>query len=465
MNRLVLLTILALVNACKTQTTPTESSTVKIASGQITSQRPEVGRVGFGCSGTLVESSKTVLTAAHCVGYRSCEEPACGKETFRIDNRSTEYRVVRVKSFFLDSRLTAVRDGQWQMGQNDIALLELETAIPRSIAIPARIARSDPRSSETVSIFGHGITSRCDTNRGTNPKRRITMRFGAENPFTQTGDSGGPTFDRFGQVIRVTSFGSPLTGLSFGACVTCRYDEIMKVIRDWQDKPWAGSLSSNRSSCEAFDDDCQSCLGYKQGLSTCSYDTRTKSCAIRGTLFSGPNIIRHQLACTSNTAPETIAAYSCESADNCRQCLSRSCSWSARDNVCVPYDSRAVRGIDNASRIYAAECCASTGQAVCNRNGRCERYEGENHRNCSADCRESICNNNLVCDAGETYDTCPTDCQVTPSCNNNRICEPEAGEWCKTCGDCSCTASCNRNGACESWLGEDAHSCEQDCGI
>ncbi|MFN9811297.1 MAG: S-layer homology domain-containing protein [Deltaproteobacteria bacterium] len=440
----------------------------QIIGGVITTDRSEVGLLLPGCTATLVENPYTVLTAAHCVAFRSCEEPSCGHQSIVFDRGGVQhtFRVVRIHSWLDDPRVVLRSDAARVMAERDIALLELERPVPASVARPARIGARDPERGAEVVVYGYGQSSRCGGGPPPDerPKRLARFRFGEENIYTWSGDSGGPLFSG-DEVIRVTSFGSMRTGLSFGACVTCRHEELMTRVRAWEAVPWSGSLGPPAAGCAAHNGDCAACVAQSMGISQCAFNTATGECDwIPGLVTT--NVARSIAECRGDPAPVFVATFGCSDASTCRDCMSRGCTWATDLRRCVAPGVDGVPGTTNPNRVFASECCGGAGEPVCNRDGTCDRYAGENSGTCAADCPASSCDADLRCEPEEGEDSrvCPTDCALVPSCDGDLRCETQDGEWCGTCGDCPCSRSCDEDGVCEYRAGEDARNCARDCG-
>lgn len=165
----------------------------KLLDGVLTQDRPEVGRLSVGCTGTLV-SPDVVITAAHCVGYGSATG-AGRRGTFTIeaaDGSEHDYTIARYRSY------------SGQLGADDICLMQLATSVPETVARPAPIAAVAPPNGGSLTVFGYGCTSR-----GTRTdwrKRKATFAQGRDTVHLCPGDSGGPVFDdALGAVLRINS--------------------------------------------------------------------------------------------------------------------------------------------------------------------------------------------------------------------------------------------------------------------
>lgn len=131
----------------------TESS--DLLSGRYTFERPEVGsiRVGGGaCTATLFGSARTVITASHCVDYRTSSGPGSYGD-FTLEPRPGErYRYTIRQMVSLGSNYGSSAD--------DVALLQLAEAVPASVATPDAPAGAHPARGETATIYGFGCQAR-----------------------------------------------------------------------------------------------------------------------------------------------------------------------------------------------------------------------------------------------------------------------------------------------------------------
>lgn len=170
-----------------------------LVSGTYTYERPEVGSMmmdGGACTATLV-GPQLVVTASHCVDYRSRETPGrYGEFEIRLgpsDARS--FTITRVAAY--------MRDPSEVIGPDDVALLELDAPVPTSLATPAPIARTAPATGSDATLYGYGCQARGGGGRFA--KQRLAITWGEETANLCPGDSGGPTITAAGEVARTNS--------------------------------------------------------------------------------------------------------------------------------------------------------------------------------------------------------------------------------------------------------------------
>jgi len=162
-----------------------KQTTSELLSGSETFQRPEIGRLHLAnnslCTATLI-APQIVITAAHCVDYRTSEEGHSEHYGYFVidrENRSPAwYAIDKVKSF------------GFQPGADDFALLRLEAPVDSAHATPTEISYGDTGYGSQVTIFGYGCTDRTARN-GSGVKRRFETRYD-ESFNLCPGDSGGP---------------------------------------------------------------------------------------------------------------------------------------------------------------------------------------------------------------------------------------------------------------------------------
>ena len=135
--RPLVLALLFLVPACNTELParsrpPSDLAAEPLVGGTYTFERPEVGSMQMGggaCTATLV-GPRLVITASHCVDYTS-RETVGNYGTFEVRRARGESRTYRIQ------RIAAYMGPSEVIGQTDVALMQLSSAVPADVATPA----------------------------------------------------------------------------------------------------------------------------------------------------------------------------------------------------------------------------------------------------------------------------------------------------------------------------------------
>lgn len=194
----------------------------KVRNGTLSNERPEIGSLSVGCTGTLV-APDVVITAAHCVSYNS-RTNAGNYGTFTVnkaDGGTERYPMQRYRSF---SR---------QLGTGDIAVIQLGQRVPAEVAEPRPLAPVTPPDGTALSVWGYGCTERGF--RTDWRKRYADFTEGQRTNHLCPGDSGGPVIDEStGAVLRINSgyyhdnFGTDIFGH-----VPTYFDQVHAQVVEW----------------------------------------------------------------------------------------------------------------------------------------------------------------------------------------------------------------------------------------
>lgn len=246
-----------------------------VIAGSVSWAHPEIGAIS-GCTATLV-APEVVVTAAHCLSYRSTRSPGnYGAFTiYRSASERLSYRIELYVSFGTG------------LGRDDVALLRLAEPVPPEVATPARLAAAEPARGTRMSIWGFGCTSR---GAGTDwQKRHYDFLEGSGTDNLCPGDSGGPVMTDDGQVVRINSgyYAGYPGGDIFGE-IPPNHARVSAKLREWSDwdpdagggggggdtLPDGGGGDPGPDPCAAYASTCGGCApisgcGWCEGSGTC----------------------------------------------------------------------------------------------------------------------------------------------------------------------------------------------------
>jgi V8-like Glu-specific endopeptidase len=236
------MTVCSALSACSAapQTTIDETGTAEdpLVGGINTTLRPEIGLLAMNdgsCTATLI-GPRYVLAAGHCFDFSTGLDGA----NIVLQNSSTPFTASAVHLFGSNSpAFFEVPDGTGDV--DDVALVQLSSAVPASVASPAMVSPVPPNAYAppygTQTIFGFGCKNRT-TQAGSGTKQYVTFTYGTQTEDLCPGDSGGPVVagspTNEGMIWGVNSGYDTSSGVdSFGA-VSYYAEDILGVIRQWE---------------------------------------------------------------------------------------------------------------------------------------------------------------------------------------------------------------------------------------
>lgn len=201
---------------------------------------PPSSSYGSLCTGTVI-SSRTVLTAAHCVDPRVIGSG----NTFDV-YQGTYFGSSSSRLAVSSTAFDPAFDVNHLENGHDIAVVTLAKATTLTPIPFNTAALGSANLSAPVRVVGYGSNSHNDSGAGT--KRTVTttvasiyslfVKIGTSNQQTCHGDSGGPAFQNINgveTVIGVTSFGSDrsTTNVCFGGGYDTRVDQYANFIQSY----------------------------------------------------------------------------------------------------------------------------------------------------------------------------------------------------------------------------------------
>ncbi|MCS6800181.1 MAG: S1 family peptidase [Myxococcota bacterium] len=266
-----------------------------VVGGTVSWERPEIGSLSVGCTGTLV-APNVVVTAAHCMGYGSTDRPG-NYGSFTVYDASGRqvgsYPIQRYRSF------------GYGVGDADIAVLQLSRDVPESAAVPAPLGLAPAERGATLTIWGFGCTRR---GYGTDwRKRRFYFLAGQTTYNLCPGDSGGPVTGPRGEVLRVNSgyYVGPGDDI-FGDVVrhSARIVEQIRAYRPgWEPRPGGGDRGGDTvpdpGGGSPRDEGPDPCTRYASTCASCTPIAGCGFCGASGTCVSVDSSGRAVRGCAS----------------------------------------------------------------------------------------------------------------------------------------------------------------------
>lgn len=191
-----------------------------ILGGITTTSLPQVGKLsitGRGiCTASLI-SSQVILTAAHCFGYDQSLSGLGGGTTPPNNSFAAVNAIFTMFNQFPPSGMSQTLSISIRrvyvigstLGQNDVAIAQLDRAVPATYATPYTIATSAPAQGALVQGIGYGCTTEGGSDGGTRKTYRGAQwqasTFNTIPNLGCEGDSGGPIVNSSAQIVALVS--------------------------------------------------------------------------------------------------------------------------------------------------------------------------------------------------------------------------------------------------------------------
>jgi len=162
--------------------------------GELIVDRPDDPTTVSVCTATLI-GSRTILTAGHCFEFGSTisTDPIAKFRIQPADGSAAQDILIhraRVEAGVLEFDF-------------DLAIAQLDHAVPPTLARPDAVAPEAPRDSDSMTVYGYGKFGSDCSGKIDGQKRKWTSgATGLHKPESCPGDSGGAYFDdRTGEII------------------------------------------------------------------------------------------------------------------------------------------------------------------------------------------------------------------------------------------------------------------------
>jgi len=481
-----------------------------IVNGQLETGYPHIGALtqwwggqygGAFCTGTLI-TPNWVITAAHCV-----EDVTASQTRFYVGNDARHTSSGAAPSngaFYRASRLIPHPNYDRRTLDNDIALVELQTAVPANVATPMAYSTTNlaPYQGQNAFYVGFGQTTGLDEN--TSGVKRSTSTAITQvysNQFqsnyngsgTCFGDSGGPailSINGVSSVVGVTSSGEACYGPNCDPCKTASYSTRVDRYATWISQ----SIGAPPPDCRqdaglcACAEACGSngtCNDSVCAIATCE---ETYDCAIA--CDSEVCLTSCYDRATPTAVSQLDAMFGCLE-DRCgtlegaqyQTCAETQCA--SQIESCFGFGSVATTGSDTCDVVYECivDCTTSSCQTDCYGDGTsqaqsqvvglfgcledfCANATEANY----AACAETNCSPQIEACFGPTLSCnpvggdCPTNEACYPTTGGSFACFPTANKGLgTTCNPSSNDLECVDGGACLGFQGETNGTCMSFC--